>query len=186
MPLSIAMVSAPPDFKSERCAGPQIAIVPPSTKSIRAWPDFTRMSLPLRNIVLTWPRTTSTFIGPCSAMASPSIVPTESPLGLSGVSALLAELPAEGVAFESVVFALVAFAFFVLGPFISALPAAGEWIGAALTGPTPSKLAARKTARDRSAIFFFDSLDLLSSNKKFLSFDSRPLFRADGYAVLKT
>ena len=73
------MVSEPPDFSSERCAGPQIAIVPPSTRSMRAWPDFTRMSLPLRSMVLTWPRTSSTLIGPCSAMASPSIVPTASP-----------------------------------------------------------------------------------------------------------
>ena len=48
-------------------------ICPPSTRSIRA-------CLPSRDIAaaqkrFTWPRTTSTFIGPSTEMASPSITP---------------------------------------------------------------------------------------------------------------
>src|SRR6202790_1165892 len=37
------------------------------------------MSAPLRSSVLTWPRTTSTLIGPVTAMASPSMTPMASP-----------------------------------------------------------------------------------------------------------
>src|SRR3984957_682387 len=191
MPLSIAMVSAPPDFKSERWAGPQIAIVPPSTRSMRAWPDFTRMSLPLRNIVLTWPRMTSTFMGPCSAMASPSIVPMASPAGLSGVSVLRAtslgaRLPVASLVFAAVVLESLVFTTFVLGPFRFALSAATESIRATLTGPTPSKLAARRIARARRAIFFFGSRDLFSNGKRFRFLQFTPIIRADGYAVFKT
>src|SRR5690349_13902634 len=53
-------------------------IVPPSVRSSRAVPDFTLTSLPLRRTVLEIPLTTSTRIGPLTAMAAPSIVPTES------------------------------------------------------------------------------------------------------------
>ena len=48
---------------------------------MRAVPDFTRTSLPLRSTVFTWPWTTSTLIGPVMAMASPSMTPMLSPGG---------------------------------------------------------------------------------------------------------
>src|SRR5579863_2151569 len=71
----------------ERCAGPQIEICPPSTRLIRACPDFTRTSLPLRKIVFATPAKTSTLIGPVTAMSSPSINPTASPTFWSGAAA---------------------------------------------------------------------------------------------------
>ena len=48
-------VSDPPDFKTEKCAGPQMVMWPPSTSSMRAWPAFTWTSLPLRRTVFTLP-----------------------------------------------------------------------------------------------------------------------------------
>ena len=82
------MVSDLPDLSTERCAGPQIAIWPPSASLMRADPDFTRTSLPLRNTVRICPLTVSTVMGPVTAMAAPSMEPTESPGGgLSGRAA---------------------------------------------------------------------------------------------------
>src|SRR5208337_127773 len=81
MPPSSATVSAPPDFSTEKCAGPQMRISPPSTSLMRACPAFTRTSLPLRKTVRTCPCTTSTLIGPSMEMESPSMAPTESPSG---------------------------------------------------------------------------------------------------------
>ena len=129
---------------------------------MRAWPDFTRMSLPLRSIVLTWPRTSSTLIGPCSAMASPSIVPTASPVGLSGEAASRA-LPSVLAASVPFVAAESALARSVFAALEFALSAATEFIFAAENAATASKLAARKIARGRSAIFRFASLDLRSN-----------------------
>ena len=59
-------------------------------------------------------------------MASPSIVPTASPAGLSGASATRATVPTARSAFAPVVFVSLVFASFVLGPFVSALRAATE------------------------------------------------------------
>ena len=59
-------------------------IWPPSTRSMRAVPDLTRTSPPLRRTVFTWPWTTSTLIGPVTLMDSPSMTPTESLSGSSG------------------------------------------------------------------------------------------------------
>src|SRR5260370_1788652 len=78
------MVSEPPDLRTERCAGPQMLIWPPSTRSMRAVPDLTRTSLPLRRRVLVWRWMTSTLMGPLTRMDSPSITPTESEGGSSG------------------------------------------------------------------------------------------------------
>src|SRR6266850_2391773 len=83
VPLSRATVREPADFSTEKCAGPQAEIQPPSTRSIRAVPDFTRTSLPLRRTVFTWPRTVSTRMGPLTAMDSPSMTPTASVPGSS-------------------------------------------------------------------------------------------------------
>src|SRR6516225_3992312 len=85
VPLSSAMVSAPPDFSSEKCAGPQMVMLPPSTRSMCACPDFTCTSLPLRSTVRDWPFMNSTLIGPCTEIESPAMVPTVSGEGgLSG------------------------------------------------------------------------------------------------------
>src|SRR5258708_4429380 len=78
------MVSEPPDLRTERCAGPQMLIWPPSTRSMRAVPDLRRTSLPLRRRVLVWPWMTSTLMGPLTRMDSPSMTPTESEGGSSG------------------------------------------------------------------------------------------------------
>src|SRR5260370_42307232 len=78
------MVSEPPDLRTERCAGPQMLIWPPSTRSMRAVPDLARTSLPLRRRVLVWPWMTSTLIGPVTRMDSPSMTPTESEGSSSG------------------------------------------------------------------------------------------------------
>ena len=53
-----------PDFNIEICAGPQTAMVPPSARLMRARPDLTRMSTPLRSSVFTSLPTTCTLIGP--------------------------------------------------------------------------------------------------------------------------
>src|SRR5712692_2081658 len=81
------MVSEPPDLRTERCEGPQMLIWPPSTRSMRAVPDLTRTSLPLRRRVFDWPWTTSRLMGPVTEMDSPSITPTESGGGSSGCAA---------------------------------------------------------------------------------------------------
>src|ERR1700749_4619228 len=164
MPDSSAMVSDPPDLRSDTWAGPQMAIVPPSTRSMRAWPDFTRTSLPLRSIVLTWPRTSSTLIGPCNAMASPSMVPTASPAGLSGTAAARTATSVAESSPLALSAALARFGFTVLD---AAVSAATEFIFAAENAATPSKLAARKTARGRSATLLFASRDLLSDSNAF-------------------
>ena len=57
---------------------------------MRALPDFTRTSLPLCRTVFTCPFTTSMLIGPVTAMASPSMTPTESEAGWSGRAAAAA------------------------------------------------------------------------------------------------
>src|SRR5271163_4489584 len=82
VPDSRATVKAPAVFRTERCAGPQILITPPSISAICAVPDLTRTSLPLRSMVSTLPCTTWTFIGPLTAMASPSMTPIVSAGGL--------------------------------------------------------------------------------------------------------
>src|SRR5438132_539103 len=84
------MVSEPPDLRTDRCAGPQMLTWPPSTRSMRAVPDLTRTSLPLRSTVFTWPWTTSMLNGPLTAMASPSMIPTESEPGWTGRAAATA------------------------------------------------------------------------------------------------
>src|ERR1700738_3232124 len=83
VPESRATVSAPPDFRSQTCAGPRMVIPPPSTRLMRAWPELTWTSLPLRRTVFIWPWTTSTLMGPSTEMESPSMEPMESPGGLS-------------------------------------------------------------------------------------------------------
>src|SRR5216684_1521507 len=77
------MVREPPDLRRERCAGPQMLIWPPSTRLMRAAPDLTRTSLPLRRMVFTCPWTTSILMGPVTLMDSPSMTPTESDGGSS-------------------------------------------------------------------------------------------------------
>ncbi len=69
LPVSSAIVRAFPDFSMEMCAGPQTAMVLPSVSVIRARPDLTRMSTPLRSRVFTSLPTTCTLIGPFTAMA---------------------------------------------------------------------------------------------------------------------
>src|ERR1700756_5172890 len=96
VPVSSATVSDPADFKTEKCAGPQMVMLPPSTRSMRACPDLTCTSLPLRSIVFICPWTDSTLIGPSTVMESPSIVPTESPEG--GLSARTAGAPTSSAA----------------------------------------------------------------------------------------
>src|SRR3974377_737448 len=89
------MVSAPPDFSTEKCAGPQIVMLPPSTRSMCACPDFTCTSLPLRRTVRDWPLANSTLIGPCTEIDSPTIGPTVSGEGgLSGRLCARAAAPA--------------------------------------------------------------------------------------------
>ena len=67
----------------------------PSTRSMRAAPDLTRTSLPLRRTVFAWPWMTSTLMGPLTAMASPSMTPTESEGGSSGRAAVAASSAAQ-------------------------------------------------------------------------------------------
>src|SRR5882672_7365527 len=95
------MVSEPPDLRTDRCAGPQMLIWPPSTRSMRAAPDLTRTSLPLRRTVFTWPWTTSTLMGPLTVMASPSMTPTESDGGSSGRAAAAASSAAQRMATQA-------------------------------------------------------------------------------------
>src|SRR6266478_124851 len=95
------MVSEPPDLRTERCAGPQMLIWPPSTRSMRAVPDLTRTSLPLRRSVFDWPWTTSTLMGPVTLMDSPSMTPTESGGGSSGCAAAAAISAAERMAMQA-------------------------------------------------------------------------------------
>src|SRR5260370_710600 len=57
---------------------------------LRAVPEVTRTSLPLRRTVFAWPWRTSTLIGPVTLMASPSMIPTESEAGSSRRSAAAA------------------------------------------------------------------------------------------------
>src|SRR5260370_36106135 len=96
------MVSEPPDLRTERCAGPQMLIWPPSTRSMRAEPDLTRTSLPLRRSVFDWPWTTSTLMGPVTLMDSPSMTPTESGGGSSGCAAAAAISAAQRIAKQAI------------------------------------------------------------------------------------
>ena len=115
VPLSSATVTAPAAFSIDKCAGPQIVISPPSTRSIRAVPDFTRTSLPLRSTVFTCPCTTSTLIGPLTAIVSPSITPM-----LSAGSALAAGW-SPALAPAAPAFVPPAFVAFVLDAFVFAV-----------------------------------------------------------------
>src|SRR6267378_4442274 len=98
VPVSRAIVSEPPDLSTDRCAGPQMLICPPSTRSMRAVPELTRTLLPLRRTVFDWPRTTSTLMGPVTLIASPSMIPTESEGGSSGRAAAAAISAAQRMA----------------------------------------------------------------------------------------
>src|SRR3989440_11549521 len=95
------MVSEPPDLRTDRCAGPQMLIWPPSTRSMRAAPDMTRTALPLRRTVFAWPWTTSTLMGPLTVIASPSMTPTESEGGSSGRAAVAASSAAQRLAMKA-------------------------------------------------------------------------------------
>jgi hypothetical protein len=104
----------------------------------------------------------------------------ESPAGLSGASAPRVALPEEGAALASAVLAAVVvvslvFAFFFLGPFSVVLSAATESILSVTNALVPNKVEARKIARDRRAIFFFVSRDLLSNDKKFRFLQFMPI-----------
>src|SRR5260370_42464052 len=96
------MVSEPPDLRTERCAGPQMLIWPPSTRSMRAEPDLRRTSLPLRRSVLDWPWTTSTLMGPVTLMDSPSMTPTDAGGGSSGCAAAEAISAAQRIAKQAI------------------------------------------------------------------------------------
>src|SRR5712691_12662314 len=67
---------APPDFSSEKWAGAQTPISPPSTSTSRACPERTVTSLPLASTVVVRPFSTSTLTAPFTAMSSPSMRPT--------------------------------------------------------------------------------------------------------------
>jgi hypothetical protein len=104
----------------------------------------------------------------------------ESPAGLSGASAPRVALPEEGAALASAVLAAVVvvslvFAFFFLGPFSVALSAATESVLSVTNALVPNTVEARKIARDRRAIFFFVSRDLLSNDKKFRFLQFTPI-----------
>src|SRR2546429_4411290 len=77
-------------------------IDPPPVRSSRAVPDLISTSLPLRRTVRGKPPTTSTRMGPVTATAAPSMVPTESEAGSSerAVNAVRTAMLANGVTLE--------------------------------------------------------------------------------------
>src|SRR5438876_4287793 len=77
-------------------------IDPPPVRSSRAVPDLISTSLPLRRTVRGKPPTTSTRMGPVTATAAPSMVPTESEAGSSerAVNAVRTAMLANAVTLE--------------------------------------------------------------------------------------